>query len=91
MSRKPEGDHPLSAAERQARQRARRASQAEGWRRALERIVLARTAREAREIASEAIGARPLGPGGKPARAFAAGPVCVDRTATDTTRRRYRS
>lgn len=56
MPRKAEGASPLTAAERQARQRARRATQADTWRQALERIVTARTVREARDIASTALG-----------------------------------
>jgi hypothetical protein len=55
MPRKAEGATPLTAAERQARQRARRASQADTWRQALERITQAHTVREARDIASAAI------------------------------------
>lgn len=46
---------PLTAAERQALHRQRRASEAARWQSALERIVLARTVREAREIAVTAL------------------------------------
>jgi hypothetical protein len=55
MPRKPEGERALTAAERQARQRERKAELAETWRRALEQIQHARTVREAREIAAEAL------------------------------------
>ena len=52
MPRKPEGGRPLTAAERQARQRARRAERAEAMREALEQIARAVTIREARSIAA---------------------------------------
>jgi hypothetical protein len=55
MPRKPEGDRALTPAERQARQREREAVRTETWRRALERIQTARTVRDAREIAAEAL------------------------------------
>ena len=55
MGRPALGDRPLTQAERQARQRERKAAEAAGWRDALERIVAARTVREAREIATAAL------------------------------------
>jgi hypothetical protein len=55
MPRKPEGERALTPAERQARRREREAERAETWRRALERIQTARTVRDAREIAAEAL------------------------------------
>lgn len=55
MPRKAEGLRPLTTAERQARIRARKASDLERYLTALEQITVARTAREAREIAVEAL------------------------------------
>ncbi len=55
--RKPEEDRPLTAAERQARIRVRKATQAECWLLALEQIANIRTAKEARDIATKALNA----------------------------------
>jgi hypothetical protein len=55
MPRKPEGERALTAAERQARQRERKAELAETWRHALERIQTVPTVHDAREIAAEAL------------------------------------
>ena len=55
MPRKPLGDRPLTAAERQARQRERRSQVAAEWREALVRIVAAKTVRKARQIAQAAL------------------------------------
>lgn len=54
MPRKPEGDRPLTPAERQARQHQQKIA----WRVALERVVAAGTIREARQIAAEALAKR---------------------------------
>lgn len=55
MPRKPEGDRTLTNAERQARQRVRKAETLTTYREALERIAAAKTIREAREIAASAL------------------------------------
>jgi hypothetical protein len=55
MPRKAIGDVPLTQAERQARQRARKASERILYRDALECICFAKTIREAREIALNAL------------------------------------
>lgn len=55
MPRKAEGPRPLTTAERQARQRERKAEKVEAMRKALERITKAKTVREAREIAASAL------------------------------------
>ena len=55
MPRKAGPIPPLTTAERQARIRQRKASKAAEWRTALERILSARTIREAREIAQTAL------------------------------------
>jgi hypothetical protein len=51
MPRKPEGDRPLTAAERQARRRERKLTAGNEMLAALQRIHAARTIREARQIA----------------------------------------
>jgi hypothetical protein len=56
MPRKAIGDRPMTGAERQARQRAKHEERTEALRLALEQIATAKTVREAREIAAEAIG-----------------------------------
>lgn len=55
MGRKPQGDRPLSPAQRQARMRVKKRAQSEVWRKALEEITTVRLASEAREIAIEAL------------------------------------
>lgn len=55
MPRKAEGPRPLTPAERQARQRERKAGKVEVMRKALEKIETAKTVREAREIARSAL------------------------------------
>jgi hypothetical protein len=55
MPRKAKGPRPLTAAERQARRRQRKAGEVERMRNALERITKAKTVREAREIAASAL------------------------------------
>ena len=59
MPRRPIGDRPMTAAERQARTHARREERIARWRSALERILEARTVREARAIAVEALEEKP--------------------------------
>lgn len=59
MPRKSIGDRPLTTAERQARIRARKASDLERYRAALVQIVGARTVREARDIANGALLPKP--------------------------------
>jgi hypothetical protein len=59
MGRKPEGGHALTTAERQARIRARKASDLERYRAALERIEASTTIRDARSIAGEALRSKP--------------------------------
>jgi hypothetical protein len=59
MPRKPLGDKPLTLAERQARQRARKATATHAMSAALRSIQTARTIGEAREIAGAALGDRP--------------------------------
>jgi hypothetical protein len=58
VPRKPEGDSPLTAAERQARIRARKADRERELIASLERIITARTIREAREIAAATLDGR---------------------------------
>lgn len=55
MPRKAEGPRPLTDAERQARQRQRKATRESAMRKALEKIIKATTVREAREIAASAL------------------------------------
>jgi hypothetical protein len=55
MPRKALGDRPLTAAERQARQRERNATNVAEMRVALQRITGARTVYEARRIATNAL------------------------------------
>lgn len=55
MARKPEGVRPLTQAERQARQRVRKTSERIRYRSALHLISLAKSIREARKIAMEAL------------------------------------
>lgn len=55
MSRKPLGDRALTNAEKQARSRQARTSQAERWRIALEQIAVVKTAAAARKIAADAL------------------------------------
>ena len=55
MPRKALGDHPLTAAERQARQRARNAKQSAALREMLRHIISAKTLREARQLAADAL------------------------------------
>ena len=55
MPRKAEGDRPLTQAERQARQRQRKAGREQEMRQAIERAIAARTIKEAREILAEAL------------------------------------
>jgi hypothetical protein len=55
MPRRAEGDRPLTPAERQARQREKRAADAAKLRDALARIAEVRTAAEARQIAADAL------------------------------------
>lgn len=57
MARKQLGDRPLTVAERQARQRLRRARQEEALRDALHRIRAAATLQEAQAIAEAALSA----------------------------------
>jgi hypothetical protein len=58
MPRKPEGDKPMTTAERVSRHRRRQTEQLEALRAALRRIVTIKTAREAREIAEATLLAR---------------------------------
>ena len=55
MPRKAEGLRPLTPAERQARQRERKANREQKLIAALERIQTAKTIREARDIAASAL------------------------------------
>lgn len=55
MPREAEGVCPLTPAERQARQRERKASREQKLIAALERIQTAKTIREARDIAASAL------------------------------------
>jgi hypothetical protein len=55
MPRKAEGLRPLTTAERQARQRERKANREHKLVAALERIQTAKTIREARDIAASAL------------------------------------
>lgn len=55
MPRKAIGDRPLTAAERQARQRARNAARTVYLHMALQRVIKARTIHEARRIAATAL------------------------------------
>ena len=55
MPRKAEGVRPLTTAERQQRQRERRAEREQKLVAALERIQTAKTIREARDIATSAL------------------------------------
>jgi hypothetical protein len=55
MSRKPEGDRAMTAAERQARLRDRKATQVEAMRKALTRIQRAKTLQAAQEVAASAL------------------------------------
>lgn len=52
MPRKAEGDRPLTAAERQSRQRERKALKEQALIAAIQRIQAAKTISEAREIAA---------------------------------------
>jgi crotonobetainyl-CoA:carnitine CoA-transferase CaiB-like acyl-CoA transferase len=58
MPRKAIGDRPLTTAERQARQRARKADRERELIASLGRIIAARTIREAREIAAATLTGR---------------------------------
>jgi hypothetical protein len=57
VPRKSIGDRPLTTAERQARIRARRAGEVARYHAALVRVMAAKTVREARLIALEALAA----------------------------------
>lgn len=55
VGRRPQGDKPLTLAERSVRLRQRKAMTISAWRQALEQIRTVKTAREAREIAEAAL------------------------------------
>lgn len=59
MPRRPLGERAMTAAERQARRYARKEERIARWQDALERILEARTVREARAIAAEALDDKP--------------------------------
>ncbi len=59
MPRRPLGERAMTDAERQARHYVRKQEKAARWRDALERILEARTVREARAIAGEALDDKP--------------------------------
>lgn len=55
MPRKPEGDRPLTGAEREARRRQRKAEREDKMRAAIEQALVAKTLQEARQILATAI------------------------------------
>lgn len=56
MPRKPEGDRPLTGAEREARRRQRKVERDDKFRAEVERAMAAKTLREAREILAAVLG-----------------------------------
>jgi hypothetical protein len=60
VPRRPLGERAMTAAERQARRYTRKEERIARWRDALERILEARTVREAHAIAGEALDDKPL-------------------------------
>lgn len=64
LPRRPLGERAMTDAERQARRHARKEERTARWRDALERIRTARTVREARAIAEEALAEKPPEGGG---------------------------